>query len=107
MKPGVWPEILTNLESKVSRPNFVTWLKLTEIIEDRGGEVTISVPNLYAKSWIEKNLLTDIKKLLNKHYQPLGEIRLVVKTKPKSDLEDLPLLQFSETEEPEATKRPS
>lgn len=88
----VWAEILGQLSTKVSRPNYNTWLKSTELLEDRAGQAVIGVGSLYAKNWLEHHLLKDIKQLLRAHYPDLQEIRFVIKEAAPATT-DLPLLQ--------------
>lgn len=78
MGEKTWDKILKELEPTVSRPNFATWLKPTELSEDQTGIVTIAVPNPYAKNWIEKNVLTKIYELLRAEIPNIESIRIVV-----------------------------
>lgn len=98
MAKNMWKEILDALESVVSRPNFITWLKPTGLLEDGPGQYSITVPNPYAKSWIESNVLAQIEELLRQRDADLQHLRVIVHKAPKASLDDLPLLG-STTEE--------
>ena len=90
----LWENILFELEKIVSHPNFSTWLKPTQFIDEKSGLVTIGVSNSYAKTWIEKNCFEDIQKLLKKHYPQLEQVNFIVLEKEaKKPLTDLPLLK--------------
>lgn len=90
----LWTEVLSELEKTVSRPNFSTWLRSTEFISEQSGLIKIGVPNTYAKTWIEKNCLKDIKKLLEENYPKLEQVTFVILEKEsKKPLSDLPLLK--------------
>lgn len=90
----LWENILSELEKIVSRPNFSTWLKPTQFIDEKSGLVTIGVSNNYAKTWIEKNCLKDIQRLLKEHYPQLEQVNFIVLEKEaKKPLTDLPLLK--------------
>lgn len=106
---NIWSRVLERLEPTISRPNFATWLKSTELLEDRGGIITIAVPNPYAKNWIERNAIKDIRKILEEYYDSIAEIRIVIQEKKSTKpLEELPLLHKSEEERLEIPiKRPS
>ncbi|MEX0594678.1 MAG: chromosomal replication initiator protein DnaA [Patescibacteria group bacterium] len=98
----IWSEVLATLEKSISRPNFSTWLKPTTFIGEQSGLVKIGVANPYAKDWIEKNCLDEIKKNLQGHFPNLESVALVVVAKEaKKPLDDLPLLhENSVNEEP-------
>lgn len=106
MDPKLWKKILDQLEPKVSRPQFVTFLQPTSMLEDRGGQVTIGVTGLYAKKWITENILKEITQLLQAEYGTEPEIKfVVVDKKERSPLNELPLLasQPGVEDEPEGS----
>lgn len=103
MDQPIWTDILQTLSATVSRPNFVTWLKPTQLIEETDGHLTIAVKNFYAKSWIEANVLKQITELLTKRYGQIADLRVVVVKSSDDDLKNLPLLQVSD-EPTEETK---
>ncbi|HUD21118.1 MAG TPA: chromosomal replication initiator protein DnaA [Candidatus Saccharimonadales bacterium] len=96
----LWKKVLTKLEGEVSRPNLVTWLKPCQITNQRPGLVTITVPTIYAKDWIEKNALGKIKSILKEELGKIDDITLVIGRPAASDtaLKDLPLLERPEDE---------
>jgi chromosomal replication initiator protein len=50
----LWQSALAEIELQISRPNFVTWLKNSQLIEKKGdGTFIISLPNKFAKEWVE------------------------------------------------------
>ncbi len=58
--------------------------------------LTLSVPNEYAKSWIEKNALKDIRDLLEPHFSIINNLRVVVALPKETTEKDLPLMQREE-----------
>src|SRR3989344_6728872 len=106
MTNPIWRDVLNTLEPTMSRPNFATWLASTDLIEEIPGALTITVPNQYAKSWLENNLIGDIEALLKKSVENFEQVRIVVAKKSSATLDDLPILQgVSETlAEPESDK---
>jgi len=98
MANPVWQDILKELETTISRPNFVTWLKSSDLVQDGPGALTIIVPNPYAKNWVESHALVQIQQLLAKHFDPIETLRVAVLSTPDSALDDLPILQTSEAE---------
>ena len=49
----LWELVLAELELQISRPNFLTWLKKSALVEIRQGEAMIVLPNYFAKEWVE------------------------------------------------------
>jgi chromosomal replication initiation ATPase DnaA len=50
---ALWKTALAHIELSISKANFVTWFKNTSILERTDTEVTIAVPNGFAKEWLE------------------------------------------------------
>ncbi len=48
----VWESALNEIELSVSRANFTTWFKSTELIKEADGIVYISVPSSFVKEWL-------------------------------------------------------
>src|SRR3989344_4977630 len=101
MPNPIWQDILNTLEPTMSRPNFVTWLASTDLIEELPGALTITVPNQYAKSWLENNIIGDIETLLKNSVENYEQVRVVVAKKGATSLDDLPILQGVSEEPPE------
>lgn len=67
MNEGVWNSVLSEIEVSVSRASFVTWFRNTALIEDGAGNITVSVPNIFAKQQLEVKYNDTIKELLAKN----------------------------------------
>lgn len=61
----LWKTVLSDLELQISRPNFLTWLKNSRLIEKNNDTTLIALPNNFAKEWVE----------LKYHKLILGSIR--------------------------------
>jgi len=50
-----WDAVLGDIELQVSRPNFLTWLKQSELVEhdEKNGTVTVALPNAFSKEWVK------------------------------------------------------
>lgn len=56
MNPNdLWQAVLGEIELQISRPNFLTWLKQSQLIEkkDGGSVVLVGLPNNFAKEWVK------------------------------------------------------
>lgn len=49
----IWQAALGEIELQVSRPNFLTWFKNSQLLEKQEGVALVSLPNNFAKEWIE------------------------------------------------------
>lgn len=50
----LWQSTLGELELQISRPNFLTWLKNTELMgKNEEGVALVGLPNNFAKEWVE------------------------------------------------------
>src|SRR3989344_472708 len=49
----LWQAALAELETLVSKANFVTWFQNTSIASRQNGSVVLHVPNAFAKEWLE------------------------------------------------------
>ncbi len=57
----LWQLTLGEMEVQLSRANFATWLKNSQLVDQKDGIFYISLPNNFAKEWVEnkydKNIL--------------------------------------------------
>lgn len=70
----LWKAVLGQIELSISKANFVTWFKNTTIIHNQNGVVTISVPNGFAKEWLENKYNHYILKALKGFDEHIHEI---------------------------------
>ena len=49
----IWEAALGEIEIQVSRPNFVTWFKNSQLLAKKGNGACVGLPNNFAKEWIE------------------------------------------------------
>ena len=49
----LWQAALGEIELSISKANFITWFKNTAILSNKDGRIVISVPNGFAKEWLE------------------------------------------------------
>jgi chromosomal replication initiator protein len=62
---GLWQAVLGEIELSVSRGNFVTWFKNTQLVRQDDDLVVIGVPNVFIKQQLERKyneLITDMLK---------------------------------------------
>jgi chromosomal replication initiator protein len=62
----IWQAVLAELELIISKPNFATWFKNTDIISYQDGCVVLCVPNEFARLYVEKKYNQMIVKSLER-----------------------------------------
>ncbi len=95
-----WQALLGQLELQLNRPTFETWVKGAELLAYEDGSFIVSVPNAYAKSWLERRLYGVIRRTLADLFGRMVEVRFVVYD-PVEDIRDLGPLWVEEEEEVE------
>jgi len=60
----LWQATLGELEVLISKANFTTWFKNTTISSYENNQVTIAVPNVFTKEWLEKKYHQQILKAI-------------------------------------------
>src|SRR3990167_10857346 len=63
----IWKAVLGEMETSLSRANFITWFKNTTIVARDKAAIIVSVPNGFIKEWLEnkfnKKILQSIRTL--------------------------------------------
>lgn len=63
----LWQAVLGEIELTVSRGNFVTWFKSTQLLQADSSRVIIGVPNIFIKQQLEKKYQDLILDVLDKN----------------------------------------
>ncbi len=90
-KEELWQVVLSEIELQISKPNFVTWLKNSRLIETEDGSVMVALPNHFAKEWVEAKYSKLILGTVRNHDGSVRKIDYIVegaliKTSPKTHL---------------------
>lgn len=64
---ALWQAVLGEIELSVSRGNFVTWFKNTQLLRQKDGVVIIGVPNIFVKNQLERKFNDLILEVLSKN----------------------------------------
>lgn len=76
----LWQAALSEIEVSISRANFITWFKQTTILSNTDGRVIISVPNGFAKEWLENKFNSYILKALKNIQNDIKSISCIIAT---------------------------
>ncbi len=74
----LWQSVLAQIQFSVSRANFATWFKNTQIIENKQGSITVSVPNSFSKEWLDNKYQSLILKILRSLDQNIRVINFTI-----------------------------
>jgi len=76
----LWQSVLAQIQFAVSRANFATWFRNTEIISNQEGKVIVSVPNSFSKEWLSNKYHSLILKILRSLDKDIRMIEFTVKS---------------------------
>src|SRR6185369_14619807 len=61
---ALWQAVLGEIELTISRGNFVTWFKNTQLIGSKDNTLIVGVPNIFVKNQLERKFNDLIVKVL-------------------------------------------
>jgi chromosomal replication initiator protein len=104
VKEEIWQAVLAQVQLNISQANFATWFKNTEIVSQEGSQVIVSVPNSFAKEWLENKYGKTILKILHSLDEEIKEVKYTVgktelkvsKRAPAVSLPEAGQLEFQE-----------
>lgn len=74
----LWKLVLNEMELQISRPNFVTWLKNSQLLECANGGALVGLPNVFTKEWVQSKYQKQILGLLRQHEDSIKSVSFVV-----------------------------
>jgi chromosomal replication initiator protein len=104
----LWQTVLAQIQLNISPANFSTWFKNTGICGQKENEVVISVPNSFAKEWLEQKYNKTIFKILNgldneikavKYAVNKSELKVIKKSIPAIETDQLEFQEFKVNQE--------
>lgn len=98
----IWQAVLAQIQLITSPANFATWFRNARISAIDGGKVVISVPNSFAKEWLQqkynktilkilRNLAVDVKEIDFKVEK--GETKIIEEKKSYDTIQETPLFR--------------
>lgn len=95
----LWDNVLTEIESFVSKANFATWFKDTKISGFEDGVIYLSVPNTFVQEWLLKKFHNLILRLLRESSESILALEYVIKEDVKQKNQYIPTKSSSPTKE--------
>lgn len=87
----LWDSVLNEMELSLSRANFTTWFKNTSIISSEGETIIISVPNGFAKEWLETKFNKKILESLRNQASDIRGVKYVIGSPSKLPKREIPI----------------
>jgi len=78
----LWQTALGEIEIQISRPNYITWLKNSRLVDKQDGTALVSLPNNFAKEWVENKYHKIILSALRNLDETTKKIQFTVNNKP-------------------------
>ena len=60
----LWDDALVNIELGITPANFKTWFRDTHIVSLEGGTVTLGVPSVFVRDWLQDKFQSMILRVL-------------------------------------------
>ncbi|MEA1925823.1 MAG: chromosomal replication initiator protein DnaA [Patescibacteria group bacterium] len=73
-KDELWQAVLGELELSISKASFTTWFKNTAVYDMNDDGIIVTVPNIFAKEWLEKKYKRNILDSVHKHYPKINHL---------------------------------
>lgn len=82
-KEELWQALLAQIQFNISKANFATWFKNTNIVSNDNGSIVVSVPNNFSKEWLENKYNKLILKILHNLDEEIKEVKYnILQTQP-------------------------
>ncbi|TSC73459.1 MAG: chromosomal replication initiator protein DnaA [Parcubacteria group bacterium Gr01-1014_70] len=91
----LWQAVLNEAELSISRANFITWFKHTNISRNEQGVITVSVPNGFTKEWLENKYHKLIMRVIRSNCPEVRSVEYIITTTQTTVAQGIPHLQSS------------
>jgi chromosomal replication initiator protein len=89
---NLWQAVLGEIELSVSRGNFMTWFKPTELLKCDDNTAVIGVPNVFIKQQLERKYTTLIAETLEKNGLKPEKVEYKIHTTASKKIIDEPIV---------------
>jgi len=74
----LWKIALSEIDLSISKANFITWFKNTNIVSNKNNKITIGVPNSFTKEWLENKYNKITIKALRNTLEQIKEVNYII-----------------------------
>src|SRR5437868_8239698 len=101
---GLWQAVLGEIELSISRGNYVTWFKNTQLVRQKDDVVTVGVPNIFVKNQLEKKFNDLVLEVLAKNGVKPERVEYKIHTGIPTQLKDEAVVLVESAEKLELVK---
>jgi chromosomal replication initiator protein len=102
----LWNAALANIEKKISKPSFDTWLKSTKAHSLQGDLLIITAPNEFARDWLEERYSELISRILAEITGEELAVKFIIPQNQREEDLDFPTPQKKQKQEEETVELP-
>jgi chromosomal replication initiator protein len=102
----LWNAALSNIEKKISKPSFDTWLKSTKAHSLQGDLLVITAPNEFARDWLEERYSHLISSILAEITGEELVVKFIIPQNQKEEELEFPAPQKKQRKEEEPVELP-
>lgn len=81
----LWKTVLTEIEPQISQAGFITWFKQTSVLDMKEGTALVSVPNGFAKEWLQNKYHKHIIQAFRNISQGIKHVEYVITKHSETD----------------------
>lgn len=96
----LWKNCLVEIEAGISKANFSTWFKNTNIVKEDSGIVYIGVPNEFVRDWLKNKYHKLITKTIADVYENMRAVEYIISKVENTKEEPIKNEAFTEKELP-------
>ncbi len=87
----IWNAVLAEFELTLSKANYQTWFRDTQLVSIDGSTAKVYVPNIFTRDWIAKKYLGELIDSLSKHTdKPISKVELTTSSPTSSKTSKAP-----------------
>jgi len=82
----IWHQILSVIQTKLSKPSFDTWFKATRLVSLSDSSVIISAPTSFAVEWLESRYTKLVASAISEYLDKKVDVKFVIDEPKQIDL---------------------
>ncbi len=86
----LWDSVLVEMELTLSKPNFNTWFKDTQIVKMEDGAVYLGVPNTFVQDWLGSKFHNTILRALRNLSSNIQSLHYIISKEELRDKQEAP-----------------
>ncbi len=76
----LWQSVLGEIELQLPRAAFITWIKNSQLVDDKDGVALVALPNAFAKDWVQNKYQKTLLGVLRAKNDHIKAMNFVINT---------------------------